>query len=350
MLKTVKIPDFYKACISCFQELCIKGKNNGNDDIIWCNNAYRFQGNTLMFTHWSRAGIITKSQLYNNGELSEQEIYNKLNQKAGFMFEIRTIKQVMPEFCAQNLEETSIITDDKDDILHYKFVVPGLGVKCLNDLSSKDIYNILLFSQHLDIKSKHYWSQRFRDEIFDWSAVFRQNLINEYLPRKCKDFNWKLFHGLVNTESRLKNMKYSDGMCKICSSGEIENLEHLLIGCKYNMLIWNQLEKIIKKCLIETYHIDIIGIMLGVWSVNDAHSLIEVKLINVLLGICRFHIWKMRNNIKYGEEDDIGFIRCIKILKSNIESHLQVLILSSNTDHEIKEKVKDVLSNVKQCL
>ena len=101
------------------------------------------------------------------------------------------------------------------------------------------------------------------------------------------------------------------------------------------------------KVTAQTYNIDNVGIMLGVWSINGFHSLIEIKLINVLLGICRYHIWKMRNNIKYGREDDISFIRCVKILKSNIENHLQVLLLSCNTDHEMKEKLKDCLSTVK---
>ena len=46
--------------------------------------------------------------------------------------------------------------------------------------------------------------------------------------KKCKDFNWKLFYGLVNTESKLKHMKYSDGLCKMCNLGVIEIAIHML--------------------------------------------------------------------------------------------------------------------------
>ena len=351
LIETAKIPDFYKCCIKYFQELCIKGKYSMNDDeIIWCNDTYRFRGKTLSFAHWSKSGIQTKSQLYNDGEIKEQEIYDKLTHKAGFLFEMKTVKKVMPESCARNIEYTSVITDDKDDILQYKFVVPGLGIKCLKDLSSKDIYNIFLLNQTLDIRSKHYWCGKFGVVDFDWQAMFQQNLINEYLPRKCKDFNWKLFHGLVNTESRLKNMRYSDGLCKSCTAGNIENLEHLLIGCKYNKLIWKQIENIVKELLGETYKIDTLEIMLGFWSVTATHSLIDVKINNVIMGICRYHIWKMRNNIKYGNAEDTGFTKSVKILKISLESHFQVLILSSNTDENIKAKLKNVLTMFRKFL
>ena len=45
---------------------------------------------------------------------------------------------------------------------------------------------------------------------------FQMNLVNYSFPRQCKDFNWKLFQGQINTESRLQRMSLSDGRCKIC--------------------------------------------------------------------------------------------------------------------------------------
>ena len=90
--------------------------------------------------------------------------------------------------------------------------------------------------------------------------------------------------------------------------------------------------------------------MLGFGSVTATHSLIDVKIINVIMGICRYHIWKMRNNIKYGNAEDTGFTKSVKILKISLESHFQVLILSSNTDENIKAKLKNVLTMFRKFL
>ena len=259
---------------------------------------------------------------------------------------MQTIKKVMPAHCAHDTEytNTSCVTDNKDDILQYKFLVPGEGIKSLKDLSSKDMYNIFLLENPFDIKSKYYWAEKFSSVNFDWDLIFQQNLTNCYLPRKCKDFNWKLFHGLVNTEKRLKNMKYSDGLCKLCNAGIIENLEHLFIECKYNARIWSLMEGIIQALIDESYKIDNIAVMIGIWTSQNVQSQVDIKIANVLLGICRYHIWKMRNNIKYGNADDVGFIKSVTILKHDLESHLLVLLLSNSTKEEVKEKVRHVLN------
>ena len=55
------------------------------------------------------------------------------------------------------------------------------------------------------------------------------------------DFNWKLFHGQVNAETKLKAMGFSDGFCKICKI-EQENTEHIFI-CKDIENFWSKLEE-----------------------------------------------------------------------------------------------------------
>ena len=205
-------------------------------------------------------------------------------------------------------------------------------------------------NQTIDIRSKHYWCEKFQVSDFDWQEIFQQNFINEYLPRKCKDFNWKLFHGLVNTESRLKNMRYSDGSCKSCTSGSIENMEHLLIHCKYNLHIWRRIENIVKVFLDETYTLDTLEVMLGYWNISENHFSTDIKIVNVIMGICRYHIWKMRNNIKYGNAEDIGYTRSVMFLKLSIESHFQLLTLSSTIKENIKDKLTKVLNIMRRFL
>ena len=72
---------------------------------------------------------------------------------------------------------------------------------------------------------------------------FDCNFVNDLVPRKCKDFNWKIFYGQVNTETRLEKMNMSNGMCVVCENGK-ENLEHLLIDCRHVYGIWDAVERL----------------------------------------------------------------------------------------------------------
>ena len=322
MIRSQNIPMFYKECINCFQELCKKGKfDKGKDQIIWSNDSFLFKGKPLNYTHWSKCGIVTRSQLYKDGEIDVVGINTRLKQKAGFVFELEIIRKVLLESHTQVYEDASIINYDKEDILEYKLEVPGLGIKCLKNLSSKDIYNIFLLNQDVETKSNEYWCNKFGLVDVDWDALFTQNLTNKYIPRKCKDFNWKLFHGLINTESRLQKMKYSDGRCKICPTGDIESMDHLMTGCKYGQVLWNKLESIIQACFGPSYKLDLITIMLGLWNIDANRNELDITIINALLSMCRYHIWKVRCCIKYGHEN-IPQIQSVKRFQIDSKSHL----------------------------
>ena len=351
MIKPLIIPMFYKDCINYFQEMCRIARYKVNEDeIIWCNNAHRFNGQTLKMSHWARAGIINKSHLYKDGKLDEQGLYNRLKYKAGFIFEVSTIKSVF----RGNIEyhTTPNVLQEKDDrriILQYQFYVPGSGLKALEDLSSKDIYNIFLLSQEIEVKSKGYWCEKLNLNEPNWESWFSQNFMNKLIPRKVKDFNWKLFHGLVNTESRLKRMNYSDGICKICNTGEIEDIGHLLIKCNTITSLWKIIEKVILDSFGHIVEVNLKEVISGYWNQNNTHSPIEVDLINVQLGICKYHIWKIRNSIKYGNEE-ITYFQRLKVLKFDLETHLHILLSSVNISRDIKHNVQKVLNQVKKII
>ena len=72
--------------------------------------------------------------------------------------------------------------------------------------------------------------------IDSWSRVFQQNLTTHDIfsdffhpiyNRKSVDFHWKTLHRTIFTESKLKSMKKSNGICKICNSYD-ETINHLL--------------------------------------------------------------------------------------------------------------------------
>ena len=122
---------------------------------------------------------------------------------------------------------------------------------------------------------------------------FQNNLVNDLLPRQCRDFNWKLFHGQINTESRLQRMSLSDGKCKICCV-HVENLDHLLYECEGVVKIWEEIHNIVITAFNINLTIDLLCVLAGV--LEDYK---ECKLINVLLSITRWEIWKRRNTNRY---------------------------------------------------
>ena len=64
LLNNVNIPRFYKECITHFQELCGVSQVRPENDIIWCNNKFKFVRKPLQFVHWARSGIVRVADLY----------------------------------------------------------------------------------------------------------------------------------------------------------------------------------------------------------------------------------------------------------------------------------------------
>ena len=170
----------------------------------------------------------------------------------------------------------------------------------------------------VEIKSKEYWSKKICDVDINWKEWFSHNFVNILIPRKCKDFNWKIFRGQLNTELRLKKMKYSNGICKICEDAE-ENTDHLISKCPEVNVMWKCIKDVIHNCITSEY------------AITDFHKIAymdeklkDAALINMLLTICRWTIWKRRNINKY-DGKHLKQIESIALLKSEIKKHVLVL-------------------------
>ena len=232
--------------------------------------------------------------------------------------------------------------NEKEHILQSLFEVPDNGYKALQDLSSKDIYNILMSKQEPYIKSKDYWQyEMFPGINLDWDTWFKVNFNSKILPRKCQDFNIKLFHGWLSTESRLSRMRYSNGLCQCCKA-ERENLEHLLINCQYRSQVWKLLQKSLKKTFGNDFKISRTEILGGLFKNHESE---KTQIINMCIGITRLHIWKTRNSIKKDDET-ISFIKCSLSLKHIILDHLNILQISETTQRSIKELIPKLVVDI----
>ena len=224
--------------------------------------------------------------------------------------------------------------------MNTSYKLPGGGIKCLLYLSNKDIYNILLFNKKTDIASKQYWVKKFPGLEISWDMWYKNNFINKLLPRRCKDFNWRVFYGQVNTERRLLKMKMSDGICKICGS-TFENLEHILIACQDLQVIWSTIEGIINKsfkCTLMLTRLNKMGVFMEESSTTD--------LVNVVLSICRWEIWKRRCTYKY---DSVLYNvhECLKVILDKLLIHMNLLrrVLKDKEVVSLCELLGDVIEN-----
>ena len=121
---------------------------------------------------------------------------------------------------------------------------------------------------------------------------------------------------MINVETRLRRMNYSNGICKVCSdiqrnhlqnSGDDnqeinqridqrddnhmaeENLSHLLITCQYKKSLWVLIERVILRSFGDQYPISKFHIMCGVFSEDLQND--NLFIINMILGMTRYHIY-----------------------------------------------------------
>ena len=346
IIKNARIPIFYKECIIYFQELLNIARVNLREEFIWCNAKYKFNNKTLKMAHWARDGILRPSQLYTNGKLDPINIARQLTHQASFIFEFQTIRSVFPLHSnAFILQGNGLKDANKRDILDYVIKLPGNKTKSVLNLTSKDIYQVFLHHNKPDILARTYWSTHmFPGQVFDWEFWGDLNFTNPILPRKCQDHNFKIFHGILSVESRLKRFGYSNGMCRACDS-EIENVEHLLVNCQYRLKIWTLLKNTIERALGHPFQLNRLEILTGYFNA-DNHNIDSLLVINMLIGMVRYHLWLSRNLIRY-ESKIISFAECYLKLKHYLIRHINTLMISKTTKTPIKAILPDILDAIK---
>ena len=140
---------------------------------------------------------------------------------------------------------------------------------------------------------------------------------NKLCERKALDFNWKLFHGQVNAETKLKAMGFSDGFCKICKI-EQENTEHIFI-CKDIENFWSKLEETLE---IIDMNLPITRFQQMVGVLNEGYY---NSIMNMILSMSRWEIWKRRCTYRY--ENRYLDEKCLTyVIFKRLVEHIQVLM------------------------
>jgi hypothetical protein len=191
----------------------------------------------------------------------------------------------------------------------------------------------------VESKSIPYWINKFPSTNIDFKSWYSCNLMSKICPRKCLDFNWKIFHGQVCTENKLKGMKFSDGKCRLCKTHN-ENVEHILIDCKCVSEIWFNIEKLLAKVLKKTVILTRFQMIVGFFNKE-----VIFVIIDLILSIVRWLIWKRRCLQRYENEYMSTFV-LNEWIRQELKQHLQVLLKGKHSKYKHMQTLKLVFDNV----
>ena len=341
IIKSSSIPLYYKECLLAFQEMNSKSMIPFSNPIIWCNSQFEFNKRSLSFKHWSKSGMKHLGDVVQYGRIDRQSLYEKLadSQRAGFYFEFSRLKRALLDCDNNNFSSIQLSDTGKPSFENLHYDIYGTNTpKNVFDLTSKDIYSILLDSKNINNKSESYWSNKFVTHDISFDILYENLLHSQIMPRKALVFNWRIFVGQVVTEKVMIKFGYSRGFCSICKVG-FEDLDHLLVNCPSVKNVWEFIDQLFRSLSFPA--LNHFNRIVGIVNKKDKND-----IRNVILSITRWQIWKRRCDIRYKK----GFVPTISVtlkVKLALKWHFDILIKSKSKSHLFQ---KDVVLNILDLL
>ena len=252
-----------------------------------------------------------------NGGLDIQNIELHLMDYAGKYFEVPKLRKSIPKEWrkANRFREKPQVTQmTMEDLSNIAVNVDAKRNVKLGSLKSKDIYDILMRREGVEIRSFRYSEEKLHVEDYMWTGYFETCVFNELLPRTISDFNWKIFHGVLNTEKWLQKMRLSNGNCVFC--GEMESIAHLFMECDGLDNFWIFVESSVKT-VMPSISINTTSKILGYMESAKGKQKI---FINFLISIGRYSLWKRRNLMKFEQKKE-----SIQCCTKKYESYLKYI-------------------------
>ena len=113
-------------------------------------------------------------------------------------------------------------------------------------------------------------------------------------------------------------MRLSDGVCKICQTNQ-EDFEHMIIQCQGLDRIWQKSTDTIK-AIKPNFNLNRNALFFG----NTTDEIEMNTLINTVLSITRFEIWKRRCTNKYAGKL-VPIVSCENLIITKILEHLRII-------------------------
>ena len=152
-------------------------------------------------------------------------------------------------------------------------------------------------------------------------------------------FQWKFTYNIIYTKSRLRKINLSNGRCHLCKESNIqEDLQHLFLKCIISNRFISNITILINTLNVGTVNFNEKNMMFG-FNMGDKYEL----LLNTLIFISKWSIWKARNKVKYDKIHINQNVLC-NIWKQILKSELKMLLTANCNDTIDKTKILTILS------
>ena len=124
-----------------------------------------------------------------------------------------------------------------------------------DDLSSKNIYRLLLCLPRDAPRSAGFWDAVLIHPINQWATVWRKSCL-KLIENKKNDLLWLILHRAVHVRYSLKSWGYIDNdRCTLCN--RVENIEHCFLACPRVVRVWNHFSAPLSRLLGSTFVVSV---------------------------------------------------------------------------------------------
>ena len=280
---------------------------------LWYNNKIKIGGKYVFYKQWFDKGIHRIYDICNiDGSLLS---YNEFQEKHGFN----------PDFVSFMGLRNSILSrwNMFKNVNCYTLPYCPEDIKLLKDRSNlQSVYKIFIGNINIQQKYKTNWNKYINiDTNINWKKI---NIIpfESTTDSKYRWFQYRIIHRIICTNKLLYKMKILQSpLCTFCKSFD-ESIFHIFCECDIIQDYWNEVESLILQKTGRIIPFTSKNIIFGITS-----SHIDVKTINVLILIGKYHIYKQKlrnlrpcaNGFKRELEYYINTEKIIAIKNSNYD-------------------------------
>lgn len=245
-----------------------------------------------------------------HGVYKYQEISDKVPNKANIILRLNSIWLAIPK------EWKTLLKDEEENQIQFDLhVEENIGLPIT--VTIKEIKKC--FTKKTEpTKHEIKWELIFGD--LNWGTIYK-GLWDCLCERKVIEFQWKIIHNGITSETRLKQMNKSDGICKLCQLEE-ESIRHLLFDCELVQLTWRTIIGWLKT-INNSFKLKETMVLFGL---IESEELVEHRsLIQYVIFTTNWIIWKRRNKMRY-DHIWIDENTMIRQLKGELNDNIAILL------------------------
>lgn len=303
-----KIPPFYKELIRVWIKIG-GGRTNLptnyreiRKQLLWGNHFIKHNNKCIIFNNFIKSGILYVNDILdNNGNISQEVVFNKLKYRTNWISEFFIIKSSIPiewkEKCKTEESKNTKININQNIL---KIDNQDIDLSCQ---SSKSFYNQLKKLKFEPPIGFQKWMKYFDIETTYPLRMSLNFIFNYLIENKLKMFRWKLMNYILPNKFLLFQWKMiENNLCQNCQ--KTENYEHFYIECLLLQDFWEKVRTVLRNCHLNI-KISLKNIVIG-YKIQDQNY----YALNYFFTVLAFSIYKRY----YLSEQNTKNIDCFEIL------------------------------------